>query len=391
MKNHYNTLGLNEGASQEEIQEAYDRLKKELDPTINNNQDFFIEEFEKLQEAYKALRNTSILSTTISKEKVPTFEFSNLSSKVLDDNNKKSKLKDFILQNKKRLVVGLVIISISSLFWLTLFNNNYKSSEITIIDGIAYTKKDMFPLNGYVNDDGEYKNGLAEGKHEKYDKKGNLIATGFYNKGKKNGLWQEWYSIKDGKFHFWIEKGLQKTVSNYKNGILEGEYQSWFENGQLEKKGYYKNDKYKGNWYYYDEKGNLLAHFNCDYSIWAERNLDVTRYRNGDLIPEVQDPIEWSKLTTGAWCYYNNDPENGKKYGKLYNEYAKNDPRGLAPIGYHIPSNYEFFISSEIESDGCEWYYRNFDGEFFWADFFVLDHDLDKRNKMGSNIICLKN
>ena len=71
---------------------------------------------------------------------------------------------------------------------------------------------------------------------------------------------------------------------------------------------------------------------------WKTKNLDVTTYRNGDVIPEVKDPDEWANLTTGAWCYYNNDPENGKTYGKLYNWYAVNDRRGLAPKGYHVPS-----------------------------------------------------
>jgi uncharacterized protein (TIGR02145 family) len=45
---------------------------------------------------------------------------------------------------------------------------------------------------------------------------------------------------------------------------------------------------------------------------------------------------------TPAWCYYDNDTENGKKYGKLYNWYAVNDPRGLAPEGYHIPNDNEW-------------------------------------------------
>ena len=53
MKKHYQTLGLQEGASQEEIQEAYDRLSKDLDPANNDNQEFFVEEFALLKEAYK--------------------------------------------------------------------------------------------------------------------------------------------------------------------------------------------------------------------------------------------------------------------------------------------------------------------------------------------------
>ncbi len=64
MKKHYDILGLEEGASQEAIQEAYDRLSRELDPKNNDNQEFFIEEYEKLQEAYKALLNSTILKSS---------------------------------------------------------------------------------------------------------------------------------------------------------------------------------------------------------------------------------------------------------------------------------------------------------------------------------------
>jgi hypothetical protein len=71
---------------------------------------------------------------------------------------------------------------------------------------------------------------------------------------------------------------------------------------------------------------------------WTKINLNVSKYRNGDIIPEVKDPKKWAKLTTGAWCYYNNDPKNGAIYGKLYNWYAVNDPRGLAPEGFHVPT-----------------------------------------------------
>ncbi|MBM2816459.1 MAG: hypothetical protein HW421_3221 [Ignavibacteria bacterium] len=76
--------------------------------------------------------------------------------------------------------------------------------------------------------------------------------------------------------------------------------------------------------------------------VWMKRNLDVDHYRNGDSIPEVRDAKQWANLTTGAWCYYNNDFVNGILYGKLYNWYAVNDPRGLAPPGWHIPSDSEW-------------------------------------------------
>lgn len=75
---------------------------------------------------------------------------------------------------------------------------------------------------------------------------------------------------------------------------------------------------------------------------WMLKNLDVDHYNNGDPIPQVTDPTQWTNLTTGAWCYYNNDSANGTVYGKLYNWYAVNDPRGLAPTGYHIPTDVEW-------------------------------------------------
>ena len=64
MKHHFDTLGLQEDASQEQIQEAYHRLSKELKPANNDNQDFFVEEYQKLQDAYKALNQSSILKNS---------------------------------------------------------------------------------------------------------------------------------------------------------------------------------------------------------------------------------------------------------------------------------------------------------------------------------------
>ena len=80
---------------------------------------------------------------------------------------------------------------------------------------------------------------------------------------------------------------------------------------------------------------------------WTTKNLDVTTYRNGDVIPQVQDASTWANLKTGAWCYYNNLTANGSSYGKLYNWYAVNDPRGLAPNGYLIPSDAEWTILTD--------------------------------------------
>ena len=79
--------------------------------------------------------------------------------------------------------------------------------------------------------------------------------------------------------------------------------------------------------------------------VWMTENLNVDRFRNGDLIPEAKTKEEWNKAgeeRRPAWCYYENDQATGAKYGKLYNWYAVKDSRGLAPAGYHIPTDAEW-------------------------------------------------
>lgn len=79
--------------------------------------------------------------------------------------------------------------------------------------------------------------------------------------------------------------------------------------------------------------------------IWMVQNLNVDKFRNGDPIPEAKTDEEWKKASENeqpAWCYYDNDPANGSKYGKLYNWYAVNDSRGLAPARWHLPNYFEW-------------------------------------------------
>ncbi|WP_166437174.1 fibrobacter succinogenes major paralogous domain-containing protein [Niastella caeni] len=79
--------------------------------------------------------------------------------------------------------------------------------------------------------------------------------------------------------------------------------------------------------------------------VWAATNLDVVTFRNGDPIPEVKSNEEWEKAGKEgkpAWCYYENDAAKGKTYGRMYNWHAVNDARGLAPKGWHVPSNEEW-------------------------------------------------
>jgi uncharacterized protein (TIGR02145 family) len=79
--------------------------------------------------------------------------------------------------------------------------------------------------------------------------------------------------------------------------------------------------------------------------VWMKENLNVDHFRNGDPIPQAKTAEEWEKADENkqpAFCYNENNAENGKTYGLLYNWYAVNDARGLAPQGYHIPTDAEW-------------------------------------------------
>jgi uncharacterized protein (TIGR02145 family) len=91
-----------------------------------------------------------------------------------------------------------------------------------------------------------------------------------------------------------------------------------------------------------DIDGNTYPVVAIGEQCWTAHNLNVSHYRNGDPIPQITNDQDWLNATGGAWCYYANNTENGVIYGKLYNWYAVNDPRGLAPEGYHIPSQDEW-------------------------------------------------
>ena len=91
-----------------------------------------------------------------------------------------------------------------------------------------------------------------------------------------------------------------------------------------------------------DIDGNVYKAVRIGNQIWMAENLRVSRYRNGDLIPNVTEDDDWRNFKNGAWCNYDNNPFYDIEYGKLYNWYAVDDNRGLAPEGWHVPSEEEW-------------------------------------------------
>ena len=68
---------------------------------------------------------------------------------------------------------------------------------------------------------------------------------------------------------------------------------------------------------------------------WAAQDLQVSKFRNGEPIPLVKEDKEWAQLNSAAYCI-----APGGYY--LYNWSAVNDPRGLAPAGWHVPTDEEW-------------------------------------------------
>lgn len=96
-----------------------------------------------------------------------------------------------------------------------------------------------------------------------------------------------------------------------------------------------------------DIDGNTYDYITYGDQDWTVENAEMVTYRDGTPIPQVTDNTEWANLTTGAWCFYNNDPTKPR----LYNWYAvmgihDNDPntpnKEFAPEGWHVPTDAEW-------------------------------------------------
>ena len=158
MKQHYTTLGLQEGASQEEIEVAYKRLSKELDPANNDNQEFFKEEYKKLQQAYKALSASSILATKQGAKNIPQKETKSKET-TLDKNTSKPKAKNLFFVYKKPLLISVLLVVLLKLFFSDKLQNisiNYfkiNFNEVLIITSlfIFYTLFSIYTFRKKVS------------------------------------------------------------------------------------------------------------------------------------------------------------------------------------------------------------------------------------------------
>ena len=221
-------------------------------------------------------------------------------------------------------------------------NCRFKKGKLTMTDGSYY--------DGSFDDDG---NGQYQGKGLLYYSDGTYKQGDFF-KGVLNGNGQE--KTSDGI----VYKG------RFINGVRQGECFLTYPDGKIVKGRFWEgkfisdadnitNAKFDntitGNNPFNKKSYNTIS---ISGKEWMTENLNITIFRNGDLIPQAkseQDIINANINQTPIWCYFEFNPATETNYGKLYNWYAVNDPRGLMPLGYIIPSvaewkslnNYNYF------------------------------------------------
>ncbi len=92
-----------------------------------------------------------------------------------------------------------------------------------------------------------------------------------------------------------------------------------------------------------DQDGNEYKTITIGTQTWMAENLRTTKYRNGDPIPTGVYGTTWGNLTIGAYCNYNNYAAGVITYGRLYNWRAVVDSRNIAPAGWHVSSDDEWW------------------------------------------------
>jgi uncharacterized protein (TIGR02145 family) len=282
-----------------EIKFKLENLHKEITDKSNHNTSDVSEKTIVDDSNDKTIVDNNIIGTVPQ----PSLEIPNTTSEANNNSvsvNKKS--------SKKKIIIGAVVGVICILVSLVIWKN---------------TPKHLYGIQD--------KNSVLE----KFDYYGTVSLFGGLPDGKGVATYYQGH-IYDGE---------------YKNGLREG-HGIWTYNNGHKYEGEFKNNTFNGQFFITTKEGiQSQADFISNYTYveignqaWMSQNLYNNYFQNGDPIPEAKTNEEWlqaGKSNQPAWCYYNNDIANSG-YGKLYNWYAVNDPRGLAPDGWHIPSDSEW-------------------------------------------------
>ena len=220
-----------------------------------------------------------------------------------------------------------------------------------------------FYESGQKRTERTFRNGKLHGLSTEWDSDGQKQHEIIYKDGQQTGPYRTWY-----------DNGQQEKEGAYKDGKEDGRWVFWYANGQKQKEGDYKDGKRKGQWNFWtqngqkletgkvtDIDGNTYQTIKIGEQWWMAENLRATHYRNGNAIANITEDTAWEKQRTGAWCNYDNEADNAAIYGQLYNWYAVNDERNIAPEGWHVPTDKEwkqlemYLGMSQSQADDTGW------------------------------------
>ena len=254
----------------------------------------------------------------------------------------------------------------------TWFENGQISSEDSYKDG-SVTLSKLWYENGHQLAETSWKADKANGIVKFWYENGQLKSEESYIDDENQGLKKVWYKngqqqfegvLKDGqpngKIHEWHENGQQQFEGVFKDGQLAGKSQRWYDNGTLEIEAIFLEGKKDGLWTFWnrngekakeleyenglltntilfqavaDVDGNVYETIKIGDQVWMAENLKVSHYRNGDPIPNLTSSVNWKNTRSGALCFYKNSDKGGNMFGALYNWYAVEDSRNIAPDG----------------------------------------------------------
>ena len=275
--------------------------------------------------------------------------------------------------------------------WTAWHDNGKKKWEGSFNDGKKEGKWTYFYENGQKEEEGTYSEAHKIGKWTIWDENdGKKYEGKVIRKDDEDGTFLYWYGNvqKDSDAIDYnsiapvslvpdtpvmeaeeYEPGI--TIETYKDGERDGKWNSWYENRQKRYEVNYKSGNRIGSGLYYEEDGELKYEvkepvtdidgnsyktIRIGGQVWMAENLKVTHYRNGDPISTGHSNSEWADLVvyehgrrkseigteTGAYCVYNDQESNADTYGYLYNWYAVDDSRNIAPEGWHVPTDDEW-------------------------------------------------
>lgn len=208
----------------------------------------------------------------------------------------------------------------------------------------TFIKNVSSPVAHKITLKGSFQNGdIVQGIKEIHqgDEKRIYHYIGAFSSGKEHGKGKiEYFENSHEALKDWSENKVKSYEGDWANGKPNGLGTMVYKNGS-KITGNFRNGEYE----VFSPPSIQIGN-----QVWMTENLNVDKFRNGDPIPHAKTSAEWEKARKNkqpAWCYYDYDPANGKKYGKLYNWYAVNDPRGLAPKGWHVPSDAEWGVLAD--------------------------------------------